>query len=211
MALFPTGSTITFSGSADAVLYVDSVEYEFIVEPFERLEYSNSKLREAPTTSGAKPMIVNSFGNKPIQLASTCTGDSARPLTPDDDNINNIKKQFNISRYTIGGAPTTASAIDTIYSTATDHAKRVSRFQLHLEKSNMELSYPALIALQAETFSYLTASGLNVTGTALGGAISNVLITEFRPGVLYTITSSGNLIKGWSMTFETRSISDRVS
>lgn len=211
MSISPTGSTITFSGSAEATLYVDSVEYEFTVEPFERSEFSNSKLREAPTASGAKPMIVSTFGNFPLQLASTCTGDSARPLTPDDSNINSIKQQFNIQKYTIGGAATYSTAISTMFSTATDHAKRLSKFQLHIEKAQMELSYTALVALQAEDFSYLTATGLNVSGVALGGSLSDVLITEFRPGVLYTITSSGTLIHDWSMSLEVRTISDRVS
>lgn len=211
MPIAPGGSTITFSGSAVATMYVDSVEYEFVVEPFERLEYSNSKLREAPTSSGAKPMIVTTFGNKPIQLASSCTGDSARPLTPDDSNINSIKQQWNIQRYTLGGAATLSTAIDTIFSTAQDHSKRLSKFQLHLEKAQMDLSYSTLVTMQSETFSYITATGLDVAGTSLGGSLSDVLITEFRPGVLYTITSSGTLVHDWSMTLEVRTISDRVS
>ena len=205
----PRGSLITFSTPAS--VYVDTVEYEFVVEPFDRLEYSNSKLRTAPTSSGAQPMIVNTFGNKPIQLASACTGDSARPLTPDDSNINSIKQQFNIDRYTISGSPSLSSQVDAIYTVAKSHIKLLSKFQLHLEKAGMELSYTALVAMQSETFSYLTATGVDLTGTSLGGTLEDVLITKFSPGVAYLVSSSGTIIKDWSMVVEVRTISDRVS
>lgn len=205
----PRGSLILFNTPAS--VYVDTVEYEFVVEPFDRVEYSNPKLRSAPTSSGAQPMIVNTFGNKPIQLASSCTGDSARPLIPDDSNINSIKQQFNIDRYTISGSPSVAAQVDALYTVAKAHIKLLSKFQLHLEKANMELSYTALVAMQSETFSYLTSTGLDMTGASLGGTVSDVLITKFSPGVAYLISSSGSMIKDWSMTVEVRTISDRVS
>lgn len=209
MALSPRGSVIVFT--IPASVYVDSVEYEFITEPFERQEYSNPKLRTAPTSSGATPMIVQTFGNKPIQLASACTGDSARPLIPDDANVNSIKQQFNIDRYTISGSPTPASAVDALYTAAKAHIKLLSKFQLHIEKASMELSYTALVAMQSETFSYLTSTGLDVAGASLGGTIEDILITRFSPGVAFLTSSSGSVIKDWSMTFEVRTISDRVS
>ena len=209
--VFPTGTGLTFSGSASATLYADTVTYEFDVQTFERQEFSNSRLRSAPTSTGAQPIIVQSFGNKPIQLAISCTGDSPRPLIPDDANINDIKKQFNIERYTIGGAPTYASDLASIYTVAQAHKKILSKFQLHIEKSSMELSYDALVAMQAETFSYLTASGLDVSGASLPSSLSDILIVDFDIDVTYLLTETGNQVDNWSLTFELRTITDRVS
>lgn len=209
--MFPSGALLSFTGSGAAIsLYADSIDYDFVVEPFERQEFSNPKLRSAPTASGALPMIVTSFGGKPIQLASTCTGDSPRPLNPDDSNINSIKQQFNIHRYTIAGAPSLGSQVDRLYTISQDHLKRLGTFQLHLEKASMELSYPVLILMQNVTFSYLTSPGLSVTSTALDGTIPRVLIQSFSPGVAYTTTSTGVLVKDWKLTFDVRTISDRT-
>lgn len=209
--MFPSGALLTFTGSGAAIhLYAAEIDYDFVVEPFERLEFSNAKLRSAPTASGALPMIVTSFGNKPIQLASTCTGDTPRPLNPDDSNINSIKQQFNIHRYTVSGAPSLGSEVDRLYTVSQDHLKRLGTFQLHLEKASMELSYPALIALQSQAFNYLTSPGLSVASTALDGTVPRVLIQSFSPGVAYTTTSAGVLVKDWKLTFDVRTISNRT-
>ncbi len=211
MSILPAGTALTFTGAATGQVYVDTLEYEFIVEPFDRSEFSNAKLRTAPTTSGATPMIVQSFGNRPIQLASTCVGDSPRPLSPDDANVNSIKQQFNIDRFTLIGVSTYGEAINNLYVLSKNHKNRISKFNLHIEKANMELSYSALIAMQSETFSYLTSTGLSVSGPALEGGLSNLLITEFSPSVEYITTSSGLMTKTWKMVFEIRTISNRVS
>ncbi len=205
------GSLITISGSGGPYkLYLRSAESEFLIEPFDRLEFSNQRLREAPTASGAKPLIVTSFGGKPIQLASTCTGDSPRPLNPDDNNINSIKQQFNIDRYTLSGVQSLSSdtsGVNTIYK---DHAQRINHFNFHQEKLSMDLSYPALINLQSQSFWWLTNTGVTITGTALGGSLTNCLIISFNPEVSHIYTSSGQILKVWQMVFDQRTISDRT-
>ena len=210
--MFPSGALLTFTGSGAPIsLFADSIDYDFVVEPFERLEFSNPKLRAAPTAIGSLPLIVTSFGGIPIQLASTCTGDVPRPLNPDDNNINSIKQQFNIDRYTIAGAPSLGSQVDLLYSISQDHLRRLSTFQLHIEMASMELSYPALLNLQTQTYGYLTNTGLTVTSNALGGIVPRVLIQSFSPGVAYTTTSAGVLVKDWKLTFDVRTISDRAA
>lgn len=74
----------------------------------------------------------------------------------------------------------------------------------------METEYDVLIALQLETFSYLTTSGVTMTGNTVEGSVSNVLITSFSPSVEYEeiIDDDDNyrLLKSYSMVVETRAI-----
>lgn len=207
----PRGSLITISGSGGPYqLYVNTAESEYIIEPFDRPEFSNAKLREAPTANGAKPLIVTSFGGKPIQLASTCTGDSPRPLNPDDDNINSIKQQFKIDRYTLTGVESLNSDVNGVNTIYKEHAGRINRFNFHQEKVGMELSYPALINLQSQSFWWLTNTGVIISGTCLGGSLTNCLIISFNPEVAYIYTSSGGLLKTWQLVFDQRTITDRT-
>lgn len=210
----PGSSIIVYTTSASATLFVEEVQYEFIIEPFERREFTNGLLRSVPTTTGAKPLIVTSFGGKPIQIGITCTGDSPRPLTPDDSNIDSIKQRFDIQRWTIRGAPNTAAAADQLITWATDHYKRLTRFQLHLEKTSMELSYTAISALQAENFSYLTSTGLNMIGDSIGGTATELLISQCNTDVAYEVTKNDNtkvLLKSWALTIENRVIKAQSS
>ena len=208
--MFPAGSLITFVNSgASSLLYADRVEREFLTEKFDRLEYSNAKLREAPTASGAKPIIVTTFGNKPIQLASTCTGDAARPLGPDDSNISNIKKRFNTTRYTITGSASLASSVDAVNTIYQTHAGYLDRFDLHLEKAQMELSYGALVNLQSQNFSFLLSTGLSAVGVSIGGTLSDAIIVKYSSSPEFLITSSGAIAKTWSMTLDIRTVTAR--
>src|SRR5690242_8519248 len=101
MPILPRESLVTvISSGASSTLYADEVQYTFVTEPFDRVEFSNEKLRAAKTSNGAVPLIVTTFGGLPIQLGIVCTGDSPRPLTPDDANAANIKQRFNIDRFT---------------------------------------------------------------------------------------------------------------
>lgn len=202
--MFPTGSLITFVPGASYSLYADTVEREFIIEKFDRLENSNVKRREAPTTTGAKPLLGTTFGGKPIQLASTCTGDVIRPLGPDDDNINTIKRRFNITRYTIAGAPSYATQVDAIHALAIVHAQKLDRFDLHLEKLQMELSITKIETLRSETFSFLLTTGLNLTGISIGGTLTSALIYRFTSSPAYLISSSGALVKDWTAVVDIR-------
>lgn len=200
--------TVSYSGGS-ASLYADEVIYSFVTEPFDRLEFSNDKLKAAPTTSGALPTVVYSFANTPLQLAASCAGDVPRPLNPDDDNINSIKWRFDIQRYTIKGAASAAAEVDKLYTQAATHIKFLAKFQAHLVSAQLNVSYTKLVALQGDSFTYLTTTGVSLAGDSIGGTATNMLITECVPDVAYEVTTSGGgklLLKKFSLTIENRII-----
>lgn len=200
--------TVSYSGGS-ASLYADDVLYTFVTEPFDRPEFSNEKLKAAPTTSGALPTIVYSFANTPLQLAASCAGDVPRPLNPDDSNIDSIKWRFDIQRYTIKGAPSAAAEVDKLFTQAAIGIKLLAKFQAHLATANMPVSYTKLVSLQGDSFTYLTSTGVSLSGDSIGGTASNMLITECIPDVAYEVTTSGGgklLLKSFSLVIENRII-----
>lgn len=215
MAILPRGSKLNFTGAITAQVYIDSLEYQFEVQKFDRLEFSNEKLREAKTSSGATPLIVPTFGNKPIQLAVSCTGDSPRPLVPDDANLGNIKQKFNIRRYQIKGSPSLASEVDALYGLSVTHGQYLSFFDYQLAQAGMDISYNYMVGLQANNFSYLVNSGLTMTGPALNGATeTNMFISAFKAGVEYEVTlptGQSLVLRSFEMTIEARAIMSQAT
>lgn len=209
MAIAPNESLVTFIlAGASSILYVDEVGYSFVNEPFDRVEFSNDKLRAATTAAGATPLIQTNWTGQRIQLGIVCTGDSPRPLNSDDSNASNIKQRFNIERFTLNGAVSLASEVDEVRIIAEAHQKLLSKFQYHIAKGGMDISYLGLVAMQAETFSYLTSTGLTVTGPAIGTG-TNMLLSSFSTDVAYEVSlpTSGSLVlQKWSAVVESRSI-----
>lgn len=204
----PNESLLTFaSGAGSYAVYVNTVTQDFDFLNFDRLEFSNQKLRAAPNALGGLPIIQVNYANLPIQLSSNCAGDSPRPLTPDDANIYTIKQRFNITRFTIQTAPNLSSTMDAIYIMYKNHKKLLGIFDLYLQQLQMDISYNALVAMQANTFSYLTSTSLNVSGNAIGGTASSLLITNYSNSVEYEVSLPGSgytLLKSATITLENR-------
>jgi len=216
MAIRPGSTQISLiiSGGT-ATLYADEITYTRDILDFDRLEFSNAKLRDAPTTTGAKPIILEAFGGQPIQLATTCTNDVIRPLGPDDNNISSIKQRFNIQRFTIKGAPSTTANTDLVYTQALTDQNLLNTFGLYQDELNMELSITYLESLQSQTFSYLTTTSTSLTGPAINGTISNLLITEYTPDVAYEYQVAGGstsvVARAFTLTLEQRTLTSRGS
>lgn len=211
MAIRPDSSPISYSGNAGSgTIYVNSVKKTYIEQDFDRLEFSNKKLLEAPTTTGALPLIVQGFGNQPIQLLTTCTGDIPRSLSPDDANISAIKKRWNITRYSIEGGSNSYTDVNNLLNELEAHLTILNGFDLYLGELSMFLSINYLEGtLQPLTFSTLTSTDLSISGKALQGTISNLLLTEFTWDCDYESPTPGNpstsqTLYSFSATFENR-------
>ena len=219
MPIKPGSSPIIFNNTtspvASGTIYVDSVDYTEVFQNFDRLENSNPRLRAAPTLTGALPMIQQAFGNQPIQFLTVCTGDRARPLGPDDANIAAIKQRFNIIRYTIKGAVNATTPVNNLFSIFQTHLGLLDQFDLYLQVLQMEISIGYLEDnLQPYNFTYLTTTGLSLTSNIFGGTISNLLLTEFTPGVAYEAPIPGSpgssqVLVDFTATFENRTVSSR--
>lgn len=209
----PGSSPITYSSSAGSgTIYVDSIEKTIVFQNFDRLEFSNRKLQEALTTTGSRALIVEGFGGQPIQLLTTCTSDVPRPLSPDDNGVYQIKQRFNISRYTIKGACNQSTDISNFLQTLNSHLILLNRFDLYLGELSMNLSINFLEVLQTATFSFLTSTDLSLTSNIFGGAISNLLLTEFTQDVEYEAPNPGTgggsqILSTFTATMENRTIS----
>jgi len=215
MPVAPTGTLITFTNAASTSvsLYASEVSRTKIIEPFTRVEFSNDRLRSVKNDLGGLPMIVTTIANTPIQVSISCAGDSPRPLTPDSiSNLNAINQKFVIDRYTLSGVPTPIAALETVLAQAIDHENKLQKFQYHQTKANSDISYNELVALQAETFSYLTTTGVSIAGNALGGTYLNMLIVSFSIDIAYEVTQANgsNLrLATWSMVIDQRAISSQ--
>lgn len=165
MPIRPAGSLIYVAGVPATVR---EVKYTFDVEFFERVEFSNEKLRAAKNVDGSKSIFIDLFGGKVVQFASTCnTYNTVRPIGPDDANVDDIKKRWDIRKYSLSGDVNNTGSVQTLQAYHQVHKTYLTRFQAHIQQSGMDLSYTALVALQAETFSYLTSTGLSIYGNPI--------------------------------------------
>jgi hypothetical protein len=194
----PEGSPLSLSGACVASLYLGSIQFSFVVEKFSRVEFSNDRLRNAPNTDGSVPQFVQLAWGRQAQVTTMCGVTTNRSILPDDDNVDNINKRLDIRRYTIKTLECPVAAAIAIAPVAQDHEVKLERFAAHLAKTQLNLSYDALVAMQAEDFSYLESTGLNMTGPALepfGGNQSNCLIRAYQPEPVYEIPeSSGSTV-----------------
>lgn len=217
MPIFPSGTPLVFTNAASAsvTIYAGEISRTKIIEPFTRVEFSNDRLRAVKNTQGGEAMIVRTIANIPIQIGYTCAGDSPRPLTPDSiANLNAINQKFVTERLTIRGLPTPIADLEVVLAQAITHQNNLQKFAYHQTKANSDISYTDLVALQAETFSYLTTTGVSLAGTALGGTYLNMLIVSFDIGMTHVVKQAdGTTLRlgDWSMTIDQRAISSQGS
>lgn len=215
MPLNPAGSTLAFTLSASgysATVVIQDAPYSFEIIPFKRLEFSHQKLMDAKNLDGSKAQFQPNADGKPIQVQSNCATSPIRDPSPDDAVINSILKKFNVTEYKIEGAASSPSAVATLFTIAQDHKKKLLMFDAYLEQLSLDLSVQYLTdQLQPQTFSYLTATGLNMSGLATG-SVTDVLITDFTPAALYRDTVAGTVVAtGWSATVQKRTIAAQSS
>jgi len=202
MPITPGGSIITIGGSS---LRVDEVKTSYENEFFDRQEFSNDRLLKAPNADGSTPVFLPLYGGRVVQLAVNCgAAQAARSILPDDANVDLIKRRLNIKRYTMRGGPSLLASVDAVYATAQLHVIRWARFQAHLAKAQMNLSYTALIAMQAETFSYLTSTSFGISGASVTTE-TNMLIRQWSPDV--EVEYNGTVLKGWTAVLDVITIS----
>jgi hypothetical protein len=210
----PAPITLTLSPSGlYGSLYAEDVQVTYLTEDFNRVEWLHSKLQTAmDETNFAKPIIVTTAVNAPLQVGiSPCGFDSAVPLGPESfDNLQHVLSRFNITRYTITGAPSSPTIMQELLPIANEHARRLDYFKAYLARVQDNISYQDLIAFQSEAFSYLTSTGLAAAGLDINE--SNCLITSLTEGTIHYIPSTQTArTVGWSCTLEVRTLSSRLT
>lgn len=216
MPILPGFSPLTFtiSGSSHNT-YVDEVSLDYTIQPFIRQEFTHEKLKSAALVDGTHSIVENNIAGTPHQFIFSFTGDVARPLGPTSlANLNSAYQRFNTTRFSLRGAPTEASSLSALLSLSLVHAKYLNNFEYHITKGNSDIKYSDLVALQPETFSYLTSTVLSMSGDSIGGTQGNLLITQFSIGVAYEVTEASGaktLMYDWNMTAEVRTIQSQNS
>lgn len=215
MSLNPAGATLLLTispCSLDSTLIVESLSYAPSFEEFDRMEYDNERLRTAKTLCGQRRLITENLAGTPIQIVTSCGDATPVPLGPNSDsNFNNVKKRWDIKRYIITGATSEAEEVNTLYTIAADHQSRLARFKHYLARSGQgDTPYETLIALQSETFSYLTSTGLTMYGTSMEDVETNMLITSLSIENTLAIPTSTTpeFFKTFQLTVERRVLSN---
>lgn len=194
-------------------ILVSAVKFTTDVSFFQRPEFSNQVLRTAPEADGSVPVFNQLIGGKVIQYLNTCNQTQPRSLAPDDANIDEIFRRWDIKRWEIQGAASDATVVENVFSIARDHKVLLDRFEAHLNIARSYVSYSFLLQMQQETFSYLTNTDVSISGQVLGtGApfsASNVLLVSFVPDVdleepLNSTGTSSRILRTFSAVFESR-------
>lgn len=193
----PLGSVVSFGGTS---LTVEDVQFSFVSEFFDRVEFSHEKLRNAKNVDGSIPIFLPLFAGKVVQIMTTCnTFSTVRPITPDDADIDNIHKRWDIRLYSIKGLPNLASNVATVWNTAQAHKVLLDRFQAHQAIANSDVSFQYLESVsQPETFSFITSTGYTISGPSLNQTETNTLIRSMTVSTAYQVPS-GQTLQDFSM------------
>jgi hypothetical protein len=211
MPIFPEGSLLTFADSVTsqtAVTAVNDLHFRTAKQSFKRLEFDHARLREAPNPDGSMPIISQLIGGVPIIHFDTCNEDErARDLDPNDNVYDDIYKRFDIRQYEIIGANSLASETNKLFAIAKNHSVLIARFDAFITAASAYVSVDFLTAMQAEDLSYMTTTGLTMSGPALESFSpeTNMLISEFVPNVTREIPldasgSTSMVMRAWTMT-----------
>jgi len=164
------GSRLTMkTGSEDIQLYVEEIrEIPLEIDAFDRPEFSHDRLRSAKNSDGSSPVFIQLFGGRVAQLFTTCGNvNTTRSVLPDDSVVSQIKRRWDIRRWTITGSISTAQTVAKLADQAEQDRIKFARYQAHIQEVGMDISYQRLLELQAETFSYLQTTSLSMYGNAL--------------------------------------------
>lgn len=177
--LLPQGRYLTISLSASsAILYCEEISFETASTAFTRSEFDKNTLKNAPESTGAVPTYNQSLPGYPVQILYG-SATTARDLTPNNfTNLANMEQKLFYNRYTITGDVSLSSDTGLVFNWAALHRTLQDRYDAHLKYSGDGLSYQDFLTQQAVTFSYLTSTGLTISGSTLG-SLSNCLIRSF--------------------------------
>ncbi len=195
MPLLPNGSLLVFSSTASTatVSVSGDVERSSVVIPLDRKEFSNAYLLTLQESDGGEPILVKNIVGNQIQFNYNCgSATSIRDTTPDDANVNSILKALVIRRWTVKGGPSSPTQVENLWNIATDHVGRIKSFDGYQALFSQKLSWQAMKLLQNENFSWLTTTGLDVSGEAL--TQSNILIRDLKIGVTHVNPQNGLIV-----------------
>ena len=211
MAILPPGSILEIAGNSVFVSEISHIPTSIF---FDRLEFSNERLKNAENEDGSVPSYGYLNGGIPFQSITDCNPMDARNLSPDDDNINDIKKKMVIDRYVIklDGGPNASLAanVEAISTLAAQHKVLYDRFATHFALLQMRISYQKLLDLQSETFSYLTSGGISITGAAIG-SVSNYFIRELTETVELQMDTPSVVLKSLLLTLDNNTIGNATA
>lgn len=193
--LKPEGSQIVFTGALSTTIFLGSIQFQYEVEKFQRLEFSNERRRQAKEADGSQAIYVTLLGGRQVQLSTTCGTSTPRSVLPDDANIDDINQRLDIRRYSIKTLECPLASATALAPIAQDHKVRFERFAAHFAELQQDISIDRLDEMQDETFSYLQDSGLTMAGNclaAIGGTQNHCLIRSYIPEPVFEIpTNSG--------------------
>ncbi len=177
--LLPQGRYITLSLSASSAnLYCEEINFETSSTAFTRSEYDKNTLKNAPESTGAMPTYAQNLSGLPVQFIYA-GATTARDLTPNNSvNLPFMEEKLFFNRYTITGDVSLSSDTALVFTWASQHKTLDDRYQAFLKYTGDGISYQDLLTQQAETFSFLTTTGLSIVGSTLG-TLSNCLIRSF--------------------------------
>lgn len=203
MPVKPTGSLLVFtSASATSTVAIDGEARKQVrLIDFERKEYDKAYRLNLPEEDGHEPILIRNLANGFIQFDFNCgSASSIRDVTPNDDVVDDILKSMTIKTWTIKGGPSSPTEVEELYTVAVDHAKRLRSFDGYQKLFSLKLSSQFVEELKNSNFSYLTSTGLSVSGAITE---SNILIRSFDLGVThYNPKTSTIVTKDWSMQFD---------
>lgn len=208
MALNPAGTTLVIGGTT---LIVESLSLTITYEPFDRVEFDNTRLREVRTACGEKRLLGENMAGKPYQIVYGCSDQQAVPLVPNSETtFDLVKKRFKIRRFNITGAINTSASVNSLLTLASTHQNYLAEFAGYQARSTGDISYTDLYALRSLSFSYLTTTGVSMTGTALDATETNMLITSVSAETVLSIPTSNPSVqefyKTYNITVENRII-----
>lgn len=216
MPVAPRGSILTLTdGVTTSNIAVSAIISTPKYQSFRRDEFNNALLKQAPNSDGSVPQYQQTASGKVFQYFSNCSLETVRPTSPNTlTNLDNILKRFDSRIYEIAGDVSLYAELVKLYNFAKDHQSRLARFEFQLQAVKELVSYQDLVNFfQAETLSYLTTTGLTMSGRALSthGPVSNCLITDFSIEPSYELpddaaNTSSTVLAVWRMKIETRNI-----
>lgn len=203
MALNPQGRYVTFTlGASSAVLFLAAADFEKITEPLKRIEMTHAKQREAKESDGTKPIYVDLIFGVPCQiLSSGSVTTTPRALTPEDSALDTIYQKLYITRFNFQGTLSTSSDIGTVYNISQTHRIYQDRFEAYKSFASEDVSFAELLALQSQTFAYLTTTGLTVVGTTFG-TLNNMFIRSFKAEAVRDINAGAKVLYNWNMVLD---------
>ena len=156
MPIKPADSTVTFTATDSALLYVLDITGPILDTQFyERLEYDHDRLRSVMNDNGSLPIFFELLGGQKMQYANGCNpDDTIRPITPDDiewpagsgTSYDTIYRRFDIRRWEIKGAASDPLLLNIVFNQiAFPHKMLLNLFQSYQQQARAPVSFNYLV------------------------------------------------------------------